>query len=420
MPVSSTVSVPYGRSFTSSNLGGRWSGTVAIDSEFAASGTITLSATVIRQTTWWIQFTGDLELLPNTLGARNDLVVTLTHPSAGSITGDISSYQTAASRDGTTSQANITARDTAAQSAWGTAVSDDTDALSITLSSASSGPAAAVGGLRLGAKTISKLYLGATELTKLYLGARLIFATDTAVPLGPEIVQLSVPNNMDSFVSDGTTLWLSRDASFTLTAYRLFDGLRMPEQDIELDTVNTHTTGIWMNNTNLYTLDTIDRKIYVYDRTTGDRISGREINFSTVDVSSSRQVYGLWSDGMIIWVGRRDHTASGGEVDNTLLAYGLSTRQVDTTKSIDLVSPNATVVGIWSDGTRMWVSDNEDGILYCYNLSNGNRISSRDITLNAANNNPGAIWSDGTNMWVADNTADIIYSYNLATGALRT
>ena len=143
MPVSSTVSVPYGRSFTSSNLGGRWAGSVAIDSEFAASGSITLTATVIRETTWWIQFTGDLELLPNTLGARNDLVVTITHPSAGSITGDISGYLTADQRDGTTSQATITARDTAAQSAWGTAVSDDSDALSITLVSDSSGPASA-------------------------------------------------------------------------------------------------------------------------------------------------------------------------------------------------------------------------------------------------------------------------------------
>ena len=187
MAVSSTVSVPYGRSFTSSNLGGRWAGSVAIDSEFAASGSITLTATVIRETTWWIQFNGDLELLPNTLGARNDLVVVLTHPSAGSITGDISAYLTAAQRDGTTSQATITARDTVAQTEWGRAVSDDSDALSITLSSASSGPAApSVGpGFVLGGKQITKAYLGETEIERAYLGDTLIFGDPAPVPQLP-------------------------------------------------------------------------------------------------------------------------------------------------------------------------------------------------------------------------------------------
>ncbi|MDE0685442.1 MAG: hypothetical protein OXI63_21150, partial [Candidatus Poribacteria bacterium] len=102
-------------------------------------------------------------------------------------------------------------------------MSDDTDALSITLSSASSGPAAAVGsaGLRLGAKTISKLYLGATELTKLYLGSRLLF---NSVAPGPpsftpvaQITLTSANGSPYGIWSDGTTMWvgdISADKAF--------------------------------------------------------------------------------------------------------------------------------------------------------------------------------------------------------------
>ena len=63
-------------------------------------------------------------------------------------------------------------------------------------------------------------------------------------------------------------------------------------------------------------------------------------------------------------------------------------------------------IGLWSDGTTIWVSDHDDDKLYAYTLSSGERDAGKDFnTLDAAfNRNPRGIWSDGDTMWVADRT----------------
>ena len=68
---------------------------------------------------------------------------------------------------------------------------------------------------------------------------------------------------------------------------------------------------------------------------------------------------------------------------------------------------NESAVGIWSDGTTIWVSDFLDRKLYAYTLASGERDDAKDFnTLDpAGNDNPRGIWSDGDTMWVADRTA---------------
>ncbi len=80
---------------------------------------------------------------------------------------------------------------------------------------------------------------------------------------------------------------------------------------------------------------------------------------------------------------------------------------------------NNNPVGMWSDGTTMWVADTNDDKIYAYDLASKARRSDKDFnTLSVAgNNNPEGIWSDGTTMWVVDNTDRKIYAYNLATKA---
>ena len=60
--------------------------------------------------------------------------------------------------------------------------------------------------------------------------------------------------------------------------------------------------------------------------------------------------------------------------------------------------------GIWSDGTTMWVADEDDDKIFAYDLESKARVPGRDFeTLGAAgNNDPRGIWSDGETMWVAD------------------
>ena len=76
---------------------------------------------------------------------------------------------------------------------------------------------------------------------------------------------------------------------------------------------------------------------------------------------------------------------------------------------------NGSPRGIWSDGTTMWVADNEDDRIYAYTVATKARNSAEDFTalfLNG-NNDAADIWSDGTTMWVADNVANNIFAYNL-------
>ncbi|MBC6410170.1 MAG: hypothetical protein GDA42_06890, partial [Ekhidna sp.] len=65
---------------------------------------------------------------------------------------------------------------------------------------------------------------------------------------------------------------------------------------------------------------------------------------------------------------------------------------------------NEAPVGLWSDGTTMWVLDSEDDKIYAYTLADGMRDAVKDIeTLRPAGNEaPVGLWSDGTTMWVTD------------------
>ncbi len=87
---------------------------------------------------------------------------------------------------------------------------------------------------------------------------------------------------------------------------------------------------------------------------------------------------GLWSDGTIIWV---RHVSDG-----KLAAYTLATRARADGYDIDL-----------ADGTNMSGSDGD-----------GSGTSSED-----GNANPRGIWSDGTTMWVADQIDGDVYAYTL-------
>ena len=80
---------------------------------------------------------------------------------------------------------------------------------------------------------------------------------------------------------------------------------------------------------------------------------------------------------------------------------------------------NNNPVGIWSDGTTMWVADTDDDKIYAYDLATKARDASKDFNTlaGAGNNNPEGIWSDRTTMWVVDQADDKIYAYDMATKA---
>ena len=133
-------------------------------------------------------------------------------------------------------------------------------------------------------------------------------------------------------------------------------------------------------------------------------------DFDTL-VTLNRAPIGIWSDGTTMWM-------SDG-FNAKLYAYSLATKERDSSKDFDtlVAAGNRTPLGIWSDGTTMWVVDISDEKLYAYSLATKDRDSSKDFnTLVAAGNrDPLGIWSDGTTMWVSDRIDDKLYAYSLAT-----
>ena len=77
---------------------------------------------------------------------------------------------------------------------------------------------------------------------------------------------------------------------------------------------------------------------------------------------------------------------------------------------------NRKINGFWSDGTTMWIVD--DDKIYAYVLATGAHLPSLDFNTlrNAENRHPQGLWSDGTTMWVADYADDRIYAYNMPAG----
>ena len=138
----------------------------------------------------------------------------------------------------------------------------------------------------------------------------------------------------------------------------------------------------------------------------GDRYSPGD--FDTLSAAGNANPRGMWSDGTTLWVADNQ--------DNKLYAYTVSTKAHISSKDISLTGANSNAYGVWSDGTTIWVSD-IGGRVYAYTLSSGAYDSTKDIT---GLPNPGGtrgIWSDGTTLWVANQNDDKGYAFVLSSGA---
>ncbi|MBC6401931.1 MAG: hypothetical protein GDA37_13180, partial [Ekhidna sp.] len=221
-------------------------------------------------------------------------------------------------------------------------------------------------------------------------------------------------------VSDGK---LSGKADITVNLTDVEEpGTRLPTRDIDLATSNSSPTGLWSDGITIWVADYNTVRLYAYTLADGTRDTEKDI--ATVNPD------GLWSDGTTIWVAQ---DGFGGE-DDKLYAYTLADGMRNAEKDINLATGNDDPDGgIWSDKTTLWVADSDDYKLYAYTLADGTRNAEKDISLAniedifaADNDDPSGIWSDGTTIWVvndeiitnADFTSDNdkIYAYVLADG----
>jgi hypothetical protein len=87
------------------------------------------------------------------------------------------------------------------------------------------------------------------------------------------------------------------------------------------------------------------------------------------------------------------------------------------------LASNATVEGITTNGTDVWIVDARQDKVFRY-TSAGSRLSgsqnaASSFSLNGSNTDPKDLVTDGTSIWVVnDNTTDKVFKYNASTGAL--
>ena len=153
--------------------------------------------------------------------------------------------------------------------------------------------------------------------------------------------------------------------------------------------------------------DTTTKKTYtvIINRESTDTYGWKVL--TDIDLSKTTAPRGIWSDGTTLWVADDD--------DDDLEAYDLETGGY--IKRIDLDSSNNQPGDIWSDGEIMWVAEFDPPKVYAYDLATGDRKEDRDIDeLDPNQRTAWDIWSDGETIWVNPHGGGKLYAYDPATG----
>ena len=177
--------------------------------------------------------------------------------------------------------------------------------------------------------------------------------------------------------------------------------------DFDLHSSNQDPWGVWNHQGHLYVLDDDDRQVYVYrldednSNNHGDRVTSREFTLDSTNADGR----GIWSNGTTVWVADQD--------DDKLYAYTLSNGNRDSGRDIDLLGNNDDPSAIWSDRTTVWVLDWVDLHVYAYDLSDGTAQTGKEFALHSDNTLPRGFWGDGSTLWVSDHGMDKVFAYDV-------
>ena len=131
-------------------------------------------------------------------------------------------------------------------------------------------------------------------------------------------------------------------------------------------------------------------------------------DIDTLKAAGNTHDRGMWSDGTTMWVGDDD--------SNKLFAYTLATGQRNPDEDFDTLDSagNGSIRGLWSDGTTMWVVDWFDHHIFAYSRTTKERDRDEElVTLeHEMPSSMWGIWSDGATMWIADDHSNKIFAYD--------
>ena len=146
-------------------------------------------------------------------------------------------------------------------------------------------------------------------------------------------------------------------------------------------------------------------------RAANDEGSGPWVTATAGALSINGVAIGMWSDGSILYIG--DSTA------RKAYAYDLATSARAPQSDIVFERENDSIRAFWGDVETLYVLDWFDGI-YAYNRITGQRAPDLDyVGVSSPPRGPGQseswvpedIYSDGETMWVLDQWTDKVYAY---------
>ena len=189
--------------------------------------------------------------------------------------------------------------------------------------------------------------------------------------------------------------WVADVGDGKLYAYRLIDGTRLEERDIETE---PGAMGLWSDGETVW-IAGLEGRLRAHRLSDGSRLRVHDLA-----LSENVEPVGLWSDGETVWV--MDW------LGDTVHAYRFSDGQHLPNRDIRLAGENLLPVGLWSDGTTLWVADWAERI-YAYRLSDGEREPGRDIAAAGSDTDPSGLWSNGSTLLSTSWHGDSIRSYRL-------
>ena len=211
--------------------------------------------------------------------------------------------------------------------------------------------------------------------------------------------------------SDGTDVWVVTTAG-KISVYSLADGSEHTDRGFTLPGRAGYAAGLWSDGATLWVADVNGGWVRAYRLSDGARQADRDLN-----TARNREPTGIWSDGATMWVA--DYT------DSRVYAYDLASKARVADKEFGLTkNPGETYnpFGIWSNGDTLLAASWLGGEIIAHSLADGQRQPAKDLSTFASRTNfPNGIWSNGHILWVLDNSAATLYAYAVpGLGALDT
>ena len=207
--------------------------------------------------------------------------------------------------------------------------------------------------------------------------------------------------------ADDTNAWVISDCNVgEVSVYALSDGSKQDELSFTLADWSGCATALWSNGATLWVADFFSGGVRAYRLSDGARQSDQDLDRDAMLAAGNTIPSGLWSNGEIMWVA--DHSAG------KVFAYRLSDWARVSTREFDLTDDSGVPIrpfGLWSNGETLLASNwNGDRVL-AYDLSDGQRQTSLDIDTSASGTRNSGIWSDGETLWIVDDLDKRIYAY---------